>query len=169
MMNKKVLLVLVFLFIFASVALSFGQYRPGFFSKNDKVLAPDFSLKDIQGKTFRLSSQRGNPVVMFFGTTWCPACRGEMPFYKDLYDKYALRGLKFLYIDINESTERVARFSKQNSFPYLVLVDGDGSVASNYNIIGVPTLILLDKEGNIIHVSHQTSDLPIDKLFPAKK
>jgi peroxiredoxin len=168
-MNKKVLLVLVFLFIFASVALSFGQYRPGFFSKHDKVLAPDFSLKDIQGKTFKLSSQRGNPVVMFFGTTWCPACREEMPIYRDLYDKYALRGLKFLYIDINESTERVARFSKQNSFPYLVLVDGDGSVASNYNINGVPTLILLDKEGNIVHVSHQTSDLPVDKLFPAKK
>lgn len=168
-MNKKVLLVLVFLFLFASVALSFGQYRPGFFSKQDKVPAPDFSLKDIQGKTFKLSSQRGNPVVMFFGTTWCPACRGEMPHYRNLYDKYAQRGLKFLYIDINESTERVARFSKQNLFPYLVLVDESGSVANDYNIIGVPTLILLDKEGNIVTVGHQVSGLPIDKLFPAKK
>ena len=168
-MNKKVLLVLVFLFLFASVALSFGQYRPGFFSKQDKVLAPDFSLKDIQGKTFKLSSQRGNPVIMFFGTTWCPACRSEIPRYRDLYDKYAQRGLKFLYIDINESTERVARFSKQNLFPYLVLVDESGNVANDYNIIGVPTLILLDKEGNIVTVSHQVSGLPIDKLFPAKK
>jgi peroxiredoxin len=169
MMNKKVLLVLVFLFILVSVAMCFGQYRPGFFSRQDKVLAPDFSLKDIQGKTFKLSSQRGNPVVMFFGTTWCPACREEMPLYKDLYDKYALRGLKFLYIDINESTERVARFAKLNSFPYVVLVDGDGSVATDYNIIGVPTMILLDKAGNIVSVSHRISDLPVDKLFTAKK
>lgn len=169
MMNKKVLSVLVLLFIFTFVAISFGQYKPSIFSRQDKVLAPDFSLKDIQGKIFKLSSQRGSPVVMFFGTTWCPACRGEMPRYRDLYDKYARRGLKFLYIDINESTDRVARFSKQNSFPYLVLVDEDGSVASNYNIIGVPTLILLDKEGNIVNVSHQTSDLQLDKLFPTKK
>jgi peroxiredoxin len=168
-MNKKVFSVFVLLLIFASVTLSFGQYRPSLFSRHDKVLAPDFSLRDIQGKTFKLSSQRGNPVVMFFGTTWCPACRGEMPSYRDLYDKYALRGLKFLYIDINESTERVARFAKQNSFPYLVLVDGDGSVATDYNIIGVPTFILLDKEGNIVNVSHRISDLPVDKLFPTKK
>ena len=169
MMNKKVLSVLVLLFIFAFVAISFGQNKPSFFSKRDKILAPDFSLNDIQGKKFRLSSQRGNPVVMFFGTTWCPACRGEMPYYKALYEKYAKSGLKFLYIDINESSKRVARFAQENSFPYLVLVDEDGSVASDYNIIGVPTLILLDKEGNIVNVSHQTSNLPIDTLFPVKK
>ncbi len=169
MMNKKVFSALILLFIFASVALAFGQYRPGFFSRHDKVSAPDFSLKDIQGKTFKLSSQRGNPVVMFFGTTWCPACRSEMPYYRDLFDKYAKRGLKFLYVDINESMDRVARFSKQNSFPYIVLVDEDGSVANEYNIIGVPTLILVDKGGNIISVSHQVSALPIDTLFTDKK
>lgn len=168
-MNKKVLLALISLFILATVAMCFGQYRPGFFSRHDKVPAPDFSLKDIQGKIFRLNSQRGNPVVMFFGTTWCPACRIEMPLYRDLYDKYALRGLKFLYIDINESTERVARFAKQNLFPYLVLVDDDGSVATNYNIIGVPTFILLDKEGNIVSVSHRISDLAVENLFLTKK
>ncbi|MBN1364511.1 MAG: TlpA family protein disulfide reductase [Syntrophaceae bacterium] len=168
MLNKKFFLVLVFLFIFAFVLLSFGQYRPGFF-RQDKVLAPDFSLRDINGKTFGLSSQRGNPVVIFFGTTWCAACRGELPFFRDLFDKYALHGIKFIYIDINESTERVARFAKQNSFPYLVLVDSDGSVATDYNIIGVPTLILLDKEGNIINIGHRISDLQVDKIMPEKK
>jgi thiol-disulfide isomerase/thioredoxin len=108
-------------------------------------------------------------VIIFFGATWCPACRGEMPHYKALYDKYAQRGLKFLYIDINESTRKVARFARENSFPFLVLVDLDGSVANDYNLIGVPTLFLLDKEGNIISISHQVSDLSIDALFPAKK
>ena len=139
------------------------------FLKQENIAAPDFSLKDLEGKKFKLSSQRGNPVIIFFGTTWCPACRGEMPFFKDLYDKYAQRGLKFIYIDINESKERVARFAKTNSFPYLVLVDEDGSVASEYSIIGVPTLFLVDKEGNIIAITHRTSDLPMEALFPAKK
>ena len=168
-MNKKFLLALGFLLVFTFVAFSFETFKPSVFSKRDKVQAPDFSLKDIQGKTFRLSSQRGNPAIMFFGTTWCPACRTEMPFYRELYDKYAQRGLKFIYIDINESSERVARFAKQNSFPYLVLVDGDGSVASDYNIIGVPTLVLLDKAGHIVSVGHRIVDLPVDALFSAKK
>jgi peroxiredoxin len=170
-MNKKIkiLLGLVILLICVPLALSFGQYKSNAPSKHETVAAPDFSLKDIQGKTFKLSSQRGNPVIMFFGTTWCPACRGEMPVFKAIYDKYAGRGLNFLYIDINESTERVARFAKQNSFPYLVLVDSDGSVANDYSIIGVPTLILVDNRGNILGVSHRVSDLPLDALSPAKK
>ena len=166
-MNKKIIIFSIILLICIPIALSFGQYRPLF--KQEKIAAPDFSLDDIQGKTFKLSSQRGNPVIIFFGATWCPACRGEMPHYKALYDKYAQRGLKFLYIDINESTRKVARFAKENSFTFLVLVDLDGSVANDYNLIGVPTLFLLDKEGNIISISHQVSDLSIDALFPAKK
>ena len=166
-MNKKIIIFSIILLICIPVALSFGQYRPLF--KQEKITAPDFSLDDTQGKMFKLSSQRGNPVIIFFGATWCPACRGEMPHYKALYDKYAQRGLKFLYIDINESTRKVARFARENSFPFIVLVDLDGSVANDYNLIGVPTLFLLDKEGNIISISHQVSDLSIDALFPAKK
>lgn len=168
-MNKKILLTLILFFICVSVTMAFGPFRQEASSRQTKNAAPDFALKDIQGKTFRLGSQRGNPVIIFFGTTWCPACRSEMPLYKDLYEKYSARGLKFIYIDINESTSRVARFAEQNSFPYLVLVDSDGSVANRYNIIGVPTLILIDKDGNIVRMAHRTSDLPVAELFPAKK
>jgi peroxiredoxin len=170
-MNKKIiiLLFLLILLIGVPVALYSGQSTPGDFSKQKKTYAPDFSLKDIQGKTFQLSRQKGTPVVMFFGTTWCPLCRSEMPVYNTLYNKYAGRGLKFLYINVNESTERVTRYAKQSSFPGLVLLDSDGDVARNYSISGVPTLILLDNEGKIIGESHQASDLPLDMLFPGKK
>ena len=168
-MNKKILLFSVILLICVLVSLSFGQYRAYDSFRQEKIAAPDFSLKDLQGKTFKLSNHRGNPVVIFFGATWCPACRAEMPNYRALYEKYAQRGLKFIYIDINESTERVARFAKTNSFPYLVLVDSDGSAASDYNLVGVPTLFLIDKGGNIISIGHQVSDLSIDALFPAKR
>jgi peroxiredoxin len=168
-MNKKILLFSMIILICFSVSLSFGQYRPYDSLRQEKIAAPDFSLKDLQGKTFKLSNQRGNPMIIFFGATWCPACRAEMPNYRALYEKYAQRGLKFIYIDVNESTAKVARFAKTNSFPYLVLVDSDGSVADSYNLIGVPTLFLLDKEGNIMSISHRVSDLPIDALFSAKK
>lgn len=170
-MNKrKTLLAVIILLVIIPAATSFGrQFFPTAPFKPVYVPATDFSLKDIQGKTFKLSSQRGNPVVMFFGTTWCPACRGEIPAYKAIYEKYAGRGLKVVYVDINESAEKVARFAKTNSLPYIVLLDNDGNVASDYSIIGVPTLILVNKEGNIINISHRVSALPLDELFPAKK
>lgn len=167
-MNKKIIILSVSLIFLVSIpfVLYLGQYRLGDFSKQRGSSAPDFSLNDIHGNKFEMSSQRGNPVVIFFGTTWCHNCRDEMPLYKTLYDKYASRGLKFLYIDIGESAERVARFANQSSFHGLVLPDVDGSVAYNYSIEGVPTLILVDKEGKIISEGRQVSDLPLDALFP---
>lgn len=170
-MNKKIkiLLVSVILLICIPVALAFGQYRPNAPFKQKTIPAPDFSLNDLRGKTFKLRSQLGKPVVLLFGTTWCPSCRAEIPAFKTIYEKYAQRGLEVVYIDISESTEKVARFTKSKSLPYLVLLDRDGSVANDYNIVGVPTLVLIDKEGNIITVGHRSSDLPLNKLFPASK
>jgi peroxiredoxin len=168
-MNKKILIVAVLLVISIAVTLSFGQYRPSESSKQKAIVAPDFTLQDLQGKAFKLSGQLGKPVVIFFGTTWCPSCRAEIPAYSDIYEKYARRGLVVIYIDINEPAEKVARFAKNFSFPYRVLLDKDGSVANDYNVVGVPTLVLIDKDGNIITISHSTSDLPLRKLFPARK
>jgi peroxiredoxin len=169
LMNKRILLVAIVLLICIPVTLSFGQDRSNAAFKHKAIPAPDFSLQDLQGKTFTLSGQLGKPVVIFFGTTWCPSCRAEIPAYTAIYEKYAKRGLEVIYIDINEPAEKVARFAKSNSFPYRVLLDRDGNVANNYNIVGVPTLVLIDKSGNVITISHRTSDLPLHKLFPAGK
>jgi peroxiredoxin len=151
------------------VTLSFGQFIPNAPFKSDKAIAPDFSLKDLQGKTFKLSKYSGKPVLLFFGTTWCSYCRAEIPAYKKIYATYSPKGLEVVYINIGESVKRVAPFAKTNSLTYKVLIDEDGNVADNYGIIGVPTLILIDKEGYIAKMSHRTSDLPLNKLSPAKK
>jgi len=169
-MNKKIMILSVSLILLICIplALHSRQYRADDFSQQKNIDAPDFSLRDIQGNTFNLSSLKGSPVVMFFGTTWCPGCRSEMPLYNTLYYQYAHRGLKFLYINVNESTAKVARYARESEFPGQVLLDSDSNVASHYNIPGVPTLILVDKDGKIIGKGHQTSDLPLDALFPAK-
>ena len=170
-MNKKIIafLIIPLVLIFSMVTLSFGQFIPNAPFKSDKAIAPDFSLKDLQGKTFKLSSYSGKQVLLFFGATWCPSCRAEIPAYKNIYATYSKSSLEVVYIDIMEPVEKVARFAKTNSLPYKVLIDEDGNVADNYGIIGVPTLILIDKEGYIAKMSHRTSDLPLNKLSPAKK
>jgi len=75
--NKIILSVSFILLVCIMLVLYFGQYRTDHFSKQKNIYAPDFSLKDIQGKTFKLSSQKGNPVVIFFGTTWCPTAAAK--------------------------------------------------------------------------------------------
>jgi peroxiredoxin len=170
-MNKKTILFFILLIIITvfPAALSFGQLIPNAPFKATTTTAPDFSLKDLKGKTFKLSKYSGNPVLLFFGTTWCPACRAEIPAYKEIFATYSPKGLKVIYVNIGESSKRVARFAEVNSLPYMVLIDENENVADLYGIIGVPTLILLDKNRNLINVSHRSTDLPLKKLFMEKE
>ncbi len=170
-MNKKIIVLFISLIVFILIlnTLSLGQFIPNAPFKPVTMVAPDFSLKDLQSKTFKLSKYSGKTVLLFFGTTWCPSCRAEIPSYKEIYANYSPKGLEVVYINIGESVKRVARFAETNSLPYRVLLDEDENVANDYEIIGVPTLILIDKDRNIFSTSHRVSDLPLKKLFPDKK
>jgi peroxiredoxin len=168
-MNYKLknIFIFVVIFVFCATGSTFGQYIANAPFKPAKL--PDFTLKDLHGNTFQLSKQTGNPVLLFFGATWCPSCRTEIPAYKNVYETYSKKGLVVTYINIMEPAAKVARFVKANALPYKILLDEDGSVAESFGIVGVPTLILLDKEGRLIKASHRTADLPLNKLFPAAK
>jgi peroxiredoxin len=170
-MNKKFSIALIVLVLSAFLPAhdSFGQYVPNVPLMVATPRTPYFSLKDLQGKEYKLSSKLGKPVLIFFGTTWCPSCRSELPLYKKIYEVYTGRGLDVIYVNIMETKEKVNRFAKTNSLPFRVLLDTDGNVADSYEIIGVPTLVLIDKEGKIIKISHATADLPLSKLFPGNK
>jgi peroxiredoxin len=145
-----------------------GQYIPNAPFKAASYNAPDFSLKDLQGNVFKLSNQRGKPVLIFFGTTWCPTCRSELPLYKEIYEVYTNRGLEVIYVNIMESRGKVAKFAKANALPFKIILDENGDVATDYAVVGVPTLVLIDKQGKIIKATHSTADLPLKKLFPVK-
>ncbi len=112
--------------------------------------APDFVLKDLNGGQFRLSDQRGKPMLLIFGTTWCSACREEIPHLKDIYARYAKRELIMVNINVRESLDKVSRYADKYELPYRLLLDENGAVSERYGIRGVPALILLDGEGLIV-------------------
>lgn len=113
--------------------------------------APDFVLTDLQGQKFRLSDHRGKrPVLIIFSTTWCTFCKAEIPHFKALHATYAKRGLEVVNIDIQESKEKVARFAAKHELPYRTVLDQDGTVSGVYEVRGVPTTILVDKNGLIV-------------------
>lgn len=167
-MNKKILLLLCLILLFF-VALYLGRNQSVNLFKYKTGLAPDFSLKDIEGEMLTFSSLKGHPLLIFFGTTWCPQCRDEMNALKPIYEKYQHRGLRFIYIDINESAERVSRFTTQNAYPGTILLDTDGSVAYDYDVKGVPSIILVNAEGKIVQESRQATGLSFDVMLGNKQ
>jgi len=127
--------------------------------------ARDFVLKDLRGRKFVLSEHRGKPVLIIFSTTWCPTCRSEIPFYKKIHDTYAARGLVMVNVDIEEPLDKVSRFADRYQLPYRVLLDDKGLVAKAYQIVGVPTMVLLDQNGVLISRQYQAIEGLLEKLF----
>lgn len=173
MLKHKVLISGIAVAVIAMLAVLAMQewFAPGVSAKAKEVRedeAPDFTLKDIQGGKFTLNDQRGKPVLLVFGTTWCPSCREEIPHLKDIYASYAKKGLIMVNIDIQESRDKVSRYADNNELPYRVLLDENGDVAKTYGIRGVPSMILLDEAGKIIG-GQRFIDPLLASLFKGKK
>lgn len=114
-------------------------------------LAPDFMLKDLNRDTFILSSYKDKqPVLLFFWTTWCPSCRSELKTLNDLYPELIKEGWELFAIDVAESAYRVENFVKNYALNFKVLLDKDAAVMDSYDLFGVPTYVLVDKEGYIV-------------------
>jgi peroxiredoxin len=130
---------------------------------------PDFVLRDLNGQRFRLSDFRGKkPVLIIFTATWCTFCKDEIPRFKHIHETYAKRGLEIVNIDIMESKEKVAKFTARQGLPYRILLDEDGIVAGIYNIRGVPSVVLVDVNGNISCRECQRVEPLIESLLKNK-
>ncbi|MCX5856408.1 MAG: TlpA disulfide reductase family protein, partial [Deltaproteobacteria bacterium] len=81
-----------------------------------------------------------------------------IPHYKKIYDTYATRGLIMVNIDTQETKDKVSRFREKYQLPYRVLLDEKGLVAEAYQIVGVPTMILIDQNGALVSRQYQAID-----------
>ncbi len=125
------------------------------------MLAPDFTLKSLEGQEFHLAEFRGkNPVFLVFWATWCPYCIQEVPLLKDLHAKLSPKGLKILAVNIgfNDPLLRVQAFQKKYDLPYPILYDNNTIVSRLYGVIGVPYSILVDRNGKIVYRSNRTPE-----------
>ncbi len=117
----------------------------------EKRIAPDFKLEDINQNSYSLNSYRQKqPVLLFFWTTWCPFCQKELAALKDTYPVLTSDGVEVLTIDVGESVDTVNRRLKKVNPAFKVLLDEDSEVSSSFQVLGVPTFILVDKKGAII-------------------
>ena len=131
-------------------------------------LAPNFTLKDLSGKTRSLKDYRGKIVLLNFTTTWCPYCKKDIPNLKKLYTSMKGKGFELVSIYVAESPKKVASFVEKYALPYTILVDSEASVARTYGIRGVPTKIVVAKSGLISCWQCASAEDKIDELLKAK-
>jgi peroxiredoxin len=163
---QSLLFCLLFIFIASCADDSTPPRSPGKAVVDAK--APDFALKDLSGKIVKLSSLQGNPVLIIFSATWCPECRREIPYFKELHASYAPRGLQIINIDIMEPLDRVRKFAEKYELPYRTLLDENGRVSESYGVYGIPTAVLIDKNGTVLCYPCRSLDRLLDMIFAAK-
>lgn len=115
-------------------------------------MAPDFTLTDITGSTFTLSSHRGKSSVMLtFWATWCPYCIQSIPTLSALHKEYTGKSVQVVSVNVaaNDPIQKVMAMQKRMSIPYPILYDSDGIVSRLYAVQGIPVNVLIDARGII--------------------
>jgi peroxiredoxin len=109
----------------------------------------DFTLADLQGKTWTLGSLRGKVVLVNFWATWCPPCRKEMPDLETLYERFKDKGFVILAIS-DEEQAKVQPFVKERSIHYPVLLDSGRKVNDLFEVEGIPKSFVYDRDGKLV-------------------
>lgn len=140
------LFLLVFILLSTQGALAFGgggAVRVG-------NMAPDFTLKDLDGNSVTLSDLKGKVVFLNFWATWCPPCRTEMPSMEMLNEVFSTSDFVMLAINVEKEGEKVVpAFLERNPHSFTILLDLEEEVQRSYGVFRFPESFLVDKTGRI--------------------
>jgi len=108
----------------------------------------NFTLSDLNGKSWTLRDLRGSVVLVNFWATWCPPCRKEMPDLEALYRGFGPKGLVVLAIS-DEDAGKVQPFIAEQHFSYPILLDPGRMVNELFHVEGIPKSFVYDREGKL--------------------
>lgn len=114
--------------------------------------APDFRLTDLNGEVHQLSDYKGQGVFVNFWGTWCKPCEKEFPLMEKQYQVYKDQGVQILAVNIAQSDYEVRNFAEQRELTFPIVIDKNKSVMEAYNIIPLPTTLLVNPEGKIVKI-----------------
>jgi peroxiredoxin len=109
----------------------------------------DFTLSDLQGKTWSLKDLHGKVVLVNFWATWCPPCRSEMPDLETVYKQFKNQGFVVLAIS-DEDASKVKPFVDEYRLSFPILLDPDRKANKQYNIEGIPESFVYDRNRKLV-------------------
>mgnify|MGYP001277913878 CR=1 FL=1 len=127
---------------------------------DNSMVAPDFSLADLDGNTITLQQLKGKVVLLNFWGTWCGPCRKEIPDFINLSKKYKQDGLEIVGVTLTSGPpENIKAFADKWGINYKLLTDIKGNEtqtvtalygqATGKRITGIPTTFIIDRQGVI--------------------
>ena len=134
---------------------------------------PDFTATvianaaDPSQHTVTLSALRGHPVLIDFWATWCGPCQAELPIVNGIARRFKDDGLVVLGVNTDDKDGRVLApaLVARKGITFPILLDPDNAVGRKYHVDGLPTLVVLSKEGKIVAVrSGVTGEAELERL-----
>ena len=125
------------------------------FAQNQRV---DFSLRSTDGQTVTTQSLNGEIVVLAFGASWLPLSRTQLQGVRKLADEYSNRGVVVYWVSTESddpksknfaSDEQLRSFAQKYGLKVTVLRDPDGAVSKKFGVDQLPSIVILDKQGNL--------------------
>jgi peroxiredoxin len=115
--------------------------------------APDFALKDANGKLVHLADYRGKVVLLDFWATWCGPCKIEIPWFMEFQRKYKDRGFEVLGVSMDDDGwKAITPFVNQKKINYRIVL-GDDKTGDQYGgLEALPTTFVIDRSGRIASV-----------------
>lgn len=174
-MNKKIKTIIGIVLLIAFIGVAYiayttlsEKYKPNTGIRNDddtlsqnqssstteeiKYKAEDFTVFDAKGNQVKFSDFKGKPIVVNFWASWCPPCKGEMPYFNEAYSEYK-DDVVFMMVDlvdgIRETQAKGEKYIKEQGYSFPVYFDTEESAAYAYQISSIPTTLFIDSKGYI--------------------
>lgn len=119
----------------------------------ERAPAPRFEVRDVTGKPLALAAllERG-PVVLDFWATWCKPCLQSLPEMEALQQKYGPRGATVVGVSVDSPRNfaKVRPFAQRLGLTFPVVLDSDERLQQLFQVRGIPTTIVIAKDGRIV-------------------
>ncbi|MCM0613373.1 TlpA family protein disulfide reductase [Marinobacter sediminum] len=114
--------------------------------------APELNLPTRNGQ-ISLSDMRGKVVLLDFWASWCGPCRQSFPWMNDMQAKYRNQGFEVVAVNLDQDPGAAAAFLEKIPADFTVAYDPDGETPQAYEVMGMPSAYLIDRNG-FIHSQH---------------